>query len=185
MCASRNSLGPSCFESDRDVMTPGHVHLTTDRSSWESSWWQSTSMFALLRLHNCNTMWRKIRLDHTMKNKECNFEGLQRHPSETMTNYLLRRQRIYFKAFHSGGGYDPVALPFWNAATMQGNVASSSPNGQLWKQADETRKWFECWQWLFSKGALKDLFSCRTKKNPENRQILKRHVVLHFSLYTH
>ena len=81
--------------------------------------------------------------------KQCNFDSLHRNPSETMTNYLIRRQRIYFKAFQSGGGYDPVALPFWNAVAM-GKTATTANNGQqqLWKQADETRKLFECWQWL-------------------------------------
>ena len=81
--------------------------------------------------------------------KHCNFDSLHRNPSETMTNYLIRRQRIYFKAFQSGGGYDPVALPFWNAVAM-GKSATTANKGQqqLWKQADETRKLFECWQWL-------------------------------------
>ena len=76
--------------------------------------------------------------------KEFNFDGLLRHPSETMTNYLIRRQRIYFKAFPDGGGFDPVARSVWDSlATTSANNCTSN---QMWRQADETRKMFECWQ---------------------------------------
>ena len=77
--------------------------------------------------------------------EKLNFENLHKKPSETLTNYIIRRQRVYFKAFPGGGGYDPIAKHIWDTAIGPGPRSETS-SVQSWKQADEIRKAFECWQ---------------------------------------
>ena len=84
----------------------------------------------------------------TKDREKLNFENLHKNPSETLTNYIIRRQRVYFKTFAGGSGYDPIAKCVWDTAIVGGGdgARAETSSVQSWKQADEIRKAFECWQ---------------------------------------
>ena len=56
----------------------------------------------------------------TKDREKLNFENLHKNPSETLTNYIIRRQRVYFKTFPGGSGYDPIAKCVWDTAIVGG-----------------------------------------------------------------
>ena len=78
----------------------------------------------------------------TKDREKLNFENLHKNPSETLTNYIIRRQRVYFKAFPGGGGYDPIAKCVWDTAIVgggDGNIVKLDLNGKDTRMAQKAQ----------------------------------------------